>query len=505
MPYIPLKLPPGVFRPGTKYDARGRWYDASLVRWHEHAMQAIGGWRPAKVIDGSGTIDLDLGSAARGIFSWRSNSQAPNVAFGTVDQAYQYANGVLTDITPVGFVAGQDDATLVFGNYGQGPYGAGAYGVGVALSATINEAQNWAFDAFGEFLIACAYSDGKLYSWDPNGVDPLVQLTGSPADCTGVVVTPERFVVALGADGDSRKLKWADQASLTDWTPSGSNQAGDFVLTGAGQIMGAQRGRNETLIWTDVDMYAMRYIGGLLVYAFQQVGSGCGLLARRAMGVEGGRAFWMSNNGFFAYDGTVRALPCDVHSYVFSNINRVQISKVACSVRTSFNEVTWYYPSAASDENDRYVTYNYVTGAWAIGMLARTAAVDSGVTSYPVAVAPNGKVYEHEVVGASYPHHAGGADLVPFAESGPVELGVGDNVMHVRQIVPDGDTLGGVTAELISALYPTGTETTHGPYTLSNPTPVRLVGRQVRLRIEQAEAGWTLGTPRLEVMAGGLR
>src|SRR5690606_39460048 len=93
----------------------------------------------------------------------------------------------------------------------------------------------------GQFLVACAYSDGKLYYWDPTGADPLVQMAGSPENCKGVVVTPERFVVALGADGDARKIAWADQESLTDWTATAENQAGDFTLTGSGQIMAARR------------------------------------------------------------------------------------------------------------------------------------------------------------------------------------------------------------------------------------------------------------------------
>src|SRR5690606_38735087 len=108
MPYIPLKLPPGIVRPGTKYDARGRWYDGSLVRWHEGVMRAVGGWRPVEVITGGGTTPLDLGAAARGILSWRSNNGASNIAFGTADNAYRYANGVLTDITPTGFTTGLD-------------------------------------------------------------------------------------------------------------------------------------------------------------------------------------------------------------------------------------------------------------------------------------------------------------------------------------------------------------------------------------------------------------
>lgn len=506
MPYIPLKLPPGIVRPGTKYDARGRWYDGSLVRWHEGAMKAIGGWRPLQVLVGGDAVDLSLGAAARGIHSWRTNSQAPNIAFGTAENAYHYANGTLTDITPAGFTPGNDDATVVYGNYGQGAYGAGSYGSGLALFGTAVEAQSWSFDSFGQFLVACAYSDGKLYYWDPAGADPLVQMAGSPENCKGVVVTPERFVVALGADGDARKIAWADQESLTDWTATTENQAGDFTLTGSGQIMAARRGRSETLIWTDVDLYVMRFIGGLLVYAFQQVGSGCGLAARRAVGVAGGQAFWLSDNGFFTYnESTVQALPCEVHDYVFGDINRVQRSKIACEMRTSFNEVTWYYPSAASTENDRYVTYNYATGAWSIGHLARTAAVDSGVTARPIAVAPNGKVYEHEVVGGEYPDHAGGPDLVPYAESGPIEIGAGDNIMHIREIVPDGKTVGGVVATLYAAMYPTAAERSQGPFNAANPTPTRLAGRQVRLRVEQNETGWALGTLRLEIVPGGRR
>jgi hypothetical protein len=450
-------------------------------------------------------VDLVLPAAARGAYSWRTNTQAPNIAFGTPTGAYQYAAGTLNNITPAGFVPGNADAAIIYGNYGQGPYGAGLYGTGVSLFGQLQEAQSWAFDSFGEFLVACAYSDGKIHYWEPNGVNPLVQLPGSPDDCVGVVVTPERFVVALGAGGDQRRIQWADQESLTDWTPTALNQAGDLTMVGSGQIMGARRGRNETLIWTDVDLYVLRYIGGDFVYSLQQAGSGCGLVARRAMGVEGGRAFWMSHNGFFAYEGTVRALPCEVHGYVFGDMNRAQVSKIACETRASFNEVTWYYPSAGSDENDRSVTLNYVTGTWSVGRIARTAAVDGGVTPYPIAVAPNGKVYEHEAPGAGYPDHAGGPDLVPYAESGPIEIGAGDNVMMIREIVPDEKTLGGVQARLYASFYPTGVESVQGPFAAANPTPTRLSGRQVRIRVEQTAPGWALGTLRLEVMPGGRR
>lgn len=506
MPLVPLTLPPGIVKPGTQYDARGRWYDASLVRWHEGAMQAIGGWRPLQYLAGSTPTDLSLGDAARGIHAWRSNSQVPHLAFGTYNKAYAYVSGTLTEITPASFTAGVDTATVTYGNYGQGIYGGGDYGSGLAISGAVTEAQNWSFDNFGQLLIACAYSDGKIYSWDLNGANDLTALSGAPTGCIGVVVTPERFVVALGAGGDMRKIQWADQESLTSWTPSPTNQAGDLTLVGSGQIMAARRGRNETLVWTDVDAYVLRYIGGDFVYSLQQVGSGCGLAARRAVGVEGGRAFWMSGNGFFMYDGTVRALPCEVRNYVFSGgLTRAQMSKVACEVRASYSEVTWYYPGTGSSENNRYVTFNYMTGVWSIGELARTAAVDGGVMRHPVAVAPNGNVYEQEVAGATYPNHAGGADLVPYAESGPFEVGTGERVMMIRQIVPDEKTLGSVRATLYASLYPTGTESSQGPFSAANPTVTRLTGRQVRVRVEQVSPGWALGTLRLDVVPGGRR
>jgi hypothetical protein len=502
MPYLSLKLPPGISRPGTKYDARGRWYDANLVRWHEGAMLPIGGWRALHTLVEDVAVPLDLGSPVRGMLSWRSNTQAPNVALGTKDKVWQYANGVTTEITPTSFTAGGDDSTVSYGNYGQGAYGAGPYGVGLSVSGVLVEVQSWAFDTFGQNLIACAVSDGKLYMWSPSGVDPLTVLANAPVNCAGVVVTPERFVVALGAGGDARMVQWSDQEAPTVWTPTLENQAGSFPLVGSGQIMAGRRGRQETLIWTDTDLYAMRFIGGTLVYSFPQLGSACGLVSRRGVGIEGGRAFWMGVNGFFMYDGAVRAIPCEVHEHVFGSINRAQLGKVACELRSAFNEVTWYYPTMG--ENDAYVSFNYVTNHWTIGRLARTAGVDAGVTEKPLAAAPNGRVYEHEA-GELYPHHVTGAALVPYAESGPVELGQGDHVMVVREIVPDDRTLAGLSARIYASIYPTAAETAHGPFEMANPTYVRLQGRWVRLRVDQASPGWRLGTPRLEVVPGGKR
>ncbi len=222
MMLIPLQFRPGIFRNGTKYQAKGRWYDASLVRWFEGAMQPIGGWENLALSDGTA---YDITGAIRGMLGWRSNGGTPYLAAGTATNAYGFSVGVNTDITPVGFTTGNTDAQQTTGQYGQGIYGIHRYGVGNEAQSVLTEANTWQFDSWGEELVGMAYSDGKLYSWDLILTNNLVQMSNSPDGCRGIVVTPERFVVALGgslpAGGSSshRTLFWCDQEDYTVWTP----------------------------------------------------------------------------------------------------------------------------------------------------------------------------------------------------------------------------------------------------------------------------------------------
>lgn len=474
MAFIPLAIPPGVVRPGTLYQAKGRWYDSQLVRWHEGALQPVGGW------DGlSGADSEDVGGAVRGMFAWKRATGLAYVALGTRNALKVYTGGTLSDITPSGLTAGSTNASGTYYNR--------------------TEATSWQLDNYGEDLVAVSIADGTLWYWDSSaGVgNDAAALANAPTGCVGVVVTPERFVFALGASLDRRLVVWCDQEGATSWTPTTSNQAGDFPLATQGQIMAGRRSRQETLIWTDVDLWAARYIGGTLVYAFQQVGEKCGAISRHAMGMTGERAFWMGPRGFFQYDGFARPIECEVGDYVFGRLNRAQASKVCCVVNADFGEVWWFYPSGG--ENDSYVMYDYLDDHWAIGSLVRTSGIDRGFLQYPLLADADGNVYEHEN-GSDY----GGA-TDPYIESGPIEIGNGDQVMHVRQIIPDEDDLGEVQTTIYSSFYPTAGEVTHGPYTLTNPTSVRMTGRQVRVRHAQVSGGWRVGTMRLEAVPGGLR
>ncbi len=259
-----------------------------------------------------------------------------------------------------------------------------------------------------------------------------------------------------------------------------------------------RRSRNETLIWTDIDLFTMRYIGTTLVYSVRQLGSNCGVISRHGGVVVDTQAFWMGSRKFFKYDGFVRPISCEVSDFVFNDLNRTQRSKIVCISNSQYNEVTWYYPSSGSTENDRYVTLNSTENHWTIGALERTAGVDKGAFPSPMLADSTGAIYEHET-GVDY------GSLSPYAESGPIEIGRGDRVMMVRAIVPDDVTLTGTDAKLFGSLYPVETETSVGPFDLANPTDVRITARQVRLRVDHGVAGWRVGVPRLEVEVGGER
>jgi hypothetical protein len=496
---FPLRFPPGFFRNGTTYMTKGRWFNGSLVRWFEGALQPIGGWTPVLRLDDTAvTVDQPI----RGMLGWKTDEGIAQLALGSYCKAWAYSVGVLTDITPGGIVCGSEDATVVDGGaYGEGAYGAGPYGGVVSdTRAQVIEANSWAFDTFGEELVAVSFADGVMWDWDLNVSNNLVAISNAPT-ANALVVTPERFLVALGADGDRRLVAWSDQDDRTVWSALSTNQAGDFPMPGAGDILAGRRGRNETLIWTETDLWVMRFIGGEFIYRFVQVGTNNGAISRMAMGALQSRHYWMGRRGFFVYDGFVKDLSSDVGDFVFNDFNTIQRSKVVCITAADHNEVTWYYPSSNSAENDKYVTFNAGMGIWYFGDLARTAGVDRGAHQNPIyakVAAGVGHLVEHEK-GTDY------EGLVPFAETGPIEIGNGDQVMTVLGLIPDEKSLGDVTGILTFKNYPTDAGVEAAIDTFTGQTDIRATGRTVRLKVTQAQPEWRVGIMRLDVAPGGRR
>jgi hypothetical protein len=471
-----VHLPPGLLNNGTVYESKNRWFKANLVRWHEGHLRAVGGWQLA--VDTNGA-DIQVTGKPRGAHAHRKSDSTAWLSVGTQTKLYVYSAGSLTDITPGGLTAGVQDGSTSTGAglYGAGPYGIGAYGLNLG-AGVILDADTWQLDNFGEILIACLTSDGKLYESTPNAV--ATQVTNSPIGCRGVVVTPERFIFALGASSDPRNVAWCAQSARTVWTPTGSNSAGSFPLQTVGRLMAGKRTDRETLLWTDADLWAAVFIGGNSVYSFQRRGNNCGLVGPHAVTMVEGAAFWMGDGQFFAYDGAVRQVPCEVTDYVFSDLNKIQKAKITALPNIRFGEVWWFYPSASQSglENDRYVMLNYRTGQWSFGTLARAAGVGADVFANPQLWASDGRLYSHEIGTNRQGQQA-------FIESGPLELGDGDRVLRLQSLVPDERTLGQVQARFYRTFYPMQAETLTAAYPLSAYTEIRESGRQFRLRLEQ--------------------
>lgn len=493
MALIPIKIPAGVYRNGTEYQSAERWYDANLVRWYENTLRPIGGWRKKST--------TALTGLCRGILTWKTNSGARYIAAGTQSKLYAMdENNVIKEITPTGIASGRADAVSGTG-YGYNTYGSFAYGVARPDAGAVAPATTWSLDTWGEYLVACSDSDGKLYEWQLGFSTPTLAtaITNAPTGCAALLSTAERFLFALGASSNPRLVKWSDQENNTVWTAAATNQAGDFELNTVGSLKCGKRVRGINLLFTDVDVHTATYVGLPYVYQFERAGSGCGVISSQAVAAIDSAAMWMSRSGFWMFDGYVKPMPCDVSDYVFSNMNYNQASKVYAVHNSKYGEVWWFYPSSSSNEVDSYVIYNYREGHWNIGTMGRTAGVDRGVYLNPIMVDASGYIYEHEV---GYDYDSG----LVYAESGPYEIGAGENIMSVRQVIPDEQTLGEVQISFKSRMYPTSVETTHGPYSASQPTDARFSGRQVKIRYTGAVLeDWRVGVTRVDAVASGKR
>lgn len=502
---VPLQLPPGIYKNGTNYQTKGRWSDANLIRFHEGTIQPVGGWRPATFDDPPQPVQVQ--GKARGSHSWRNNLTERYLAIGTHTHLFGRAGSfqALIDITPPDLLPGFADtqANTGFGGfvYGYNTFGTPRPSDSLSLASL---ATTWSFDNFGELLVGVHSCDGRLLYWDLNPANkavPVVATAGTtPIENTGVIVTEERFVFLLQADGDKRRITWSDQENLFNWEQTATTLAGSFNLQTNGEIMQAVRARGQVLILTSADAHVANFLGAPLVYGFEKVGDKCGVISRNAAVSSETAVFWMGSESFYSYDGFAKPVPCEVSDYVFTRLNRVQAAKIWATFDGKYNEVTWYYP--AGTEIDSYVTLNIITGVWTIGSLARTTGIDASVFQFPLRVDPNGFVYEHEV---GFMHDP---DNRPYLESGPVELGNGDQVYMSRYIYPDELTAAknSVQARFTTKLYPNAGQFEKGPYTLANPTSVRFTGRQVAMRLDAVEStDWRVGTMRLEVEAGGLR
>ena len=300
----------------------------------------------------------------RAAVAWVNNSNNPYFAAAAYNKiAVVNGNGVSYDVTPSPTPSGTAEASQNTA-YGGSTYGSGNYGVEREEDFSVAEATVWSLSNWGEDLLAVSNSDGHIYELDMSAwalaptTTPMTKVSANslvvnsggsanpsevPTSNYGLVVTGERFVFALRAGANPRKVQWCDRENLYEWEPRVTNEAGDIELQTSGSLMAGVPVRGRTLLLTTTDCWTATYQGPPTVFGFQKIGDSCGLLGKNLLASVGPSAFWMGKNNFFAYDGTqARVLPCDVHDKVFTELNRSKVSHGWCVANQKFNEVGWF-------------------------------------------------------------------------------------------------------------------------------------------------------------------
>lgn len=540
MARVQLTLLPGIDSVDTSYAEKGRFRANSNTRFWLGKPQVIGGWQSA-------TATL-LTGVCRALMAWTDLSGNLNVAAGTHTNLEVLQNGVLYDITPSGFVAGNVDAIPGTG-YGAGQFGEGSYS---QPSSAATFALTWSLAPWGQNLMACARG-GPIYWWQNGLTTPAAPLTsdqasgqpGPPQAVTYMLTTPQRTVLAVGCTQGYQTgstttpgpfnplcIRESDVEDPTDWAPASTNLSSETVLDGAGRLVGARvLGLDVIFAWTDTGLYQGQWTGDASQpRAWTLVATGCGLIGPNAAVVVGQTAYWMSPDCTLwscAVGGSPTPTVCPIIDELRANIASDQGDKVVASRCLQFQEVRFGYPDTRDQvpgstpglEDSRALVMSLVetdpeTGEpifWWDGLI-RTAFIDAKPASYPLATTPAGNLYYHEV-GAT----ADGAAFSWYFESADQYLSDSQQVMFLGGMWPDfQDQQGPISIYLMVRQYPQAPESTYGPFACAPPMnglpgtskiDFRLSGRLARIRVtgNSVPTSGRLGLPAFDIEPAGER
>lgn len=515
---VKLKLPAGLFQNSTEYSGAGRYIDGDLIRWHNSAIKPINGWRKRHdFLTGEALSPLwGDGTATEAVRSGTVTGDdvaGLNMWLGSNKKIYFVSNtNVITDVTPVGFVAQGKDAAFSIG-YGLFRYSFGQYGTPrPQQQGRMKNVFSWGFTNWGFWPVAVAREIQGLPVYIKRATDAtFVAVTGSPEGAHDVLVTDERFMMTFGQTTNFRRIAWSDQENFEEWVPSVSNQAGDITLAGVGKLIRAVKVNNLILVIGDNDAFSGQYLGPPYVYGFNRVGTRCGICGPEAVAVTDTFAMWLSGLAFYRFDGTVREVPCEVMDHYLETRSFTQRSKTMAFTISDYSEIWWFYQSNTSEtgEPDKYIIYNYALDRWYTGTLDRTFGLDADPLTFAMMVSPEGQLYDHEIVSA------GRDGRVPFVETGPLELNNGERLLGVSYVIPDAYTSNDVLMELSVRDYPQNEpmllRSAIPPrysrvFTLQNPTSTMgIMGRDIRMRLYASldTPNWTIGDFRVIPNSGG--
>jgi len=443
------------------------------------------------------------------------------------------------------------------------------WGSAVEASGVTLEPGLWSLSNFGQVLVATV-ANGKTFTWNSGiaarlstrastlttGFKTAINTTtdvGNPTASRLTLISPTtRHLIHFGTETDigdtttqdNMFIRFSDQEAINNYTIQATNTAGSQRLQDGTKIVGSIVAKENILVWTDNALYTMKFVGAPFTFGFEQVGTNCGLIGKNAAIEIDGVAYWMSNNGFFAYDGTVNSLSCSVEDYVYNDFDTTKGQQVYAGINNLYTEVVWYYPTANSEFNNRYVVHNYGEGKdipmgnWYTGTNSnsiRTTWLDSLIYPKPYATAYDSAATGTfpSVIGSTglgqtvYFEHETGTDqinpngttttLTSFIQSFDFALntqeGPGQFMLSMGKFLPDFKTLANqVKLTILVTDYPQtiSTDTALSPFTVDSTTTfvsTRSRGRYASLKIENTDSGenWRYGTFRAEVKQDGQR
>jgi hypothetical protein len=431
------------------------------------------------------------------------------------------------------------DTSIIGNGWGAGAWGAGGWGDPADTSIPGAQLRLWSHTTYGEDLVYCPRGEG-IYYWDRTGgltargvsLDSLVGANQTPTTANIVMLSErDRHLLVFGTDDafdpgvlDPLLIRFSSQESLIDWESRPTNTAGSLRISSGSEIVAAVQTRQLILVLTDVGVHTVQFLGPPFTFGLSEIASGTTIAGPNAAISVGDEVFWMGEGEFYRFSGLVQQVPCSVKSYVFDDINETQYAKVTAGHNSAFGEVWWFYASEDSQENNRYVVFNYLQQVWYYGELARTAWLDRGVFQYPIAPSPDAYLYYHET-GVSDGSVNPPAALGAYIESSAVDLGEGDQYMFITRMIPDltfarSTNLVPPTATMTIKMrnFPGGGNTTNNARLITQTVAVpveefteqvylRLRGRSALFRIESACSctAWRLGSPRLDIRTDGRR
>jgi len=460
------------------------------------------------------------------VVSVTANSSDSGNGGSGVDGVYQINVGLDTAVGGNGWGAGGwSGVNADLSTFGWGE---------AAASGTTAQIRLWSHDNFGEDLLINP-RDGGIFHWDEsNGTGSaavnITSLSGAsdaPTIAKQVLVSDlDRHIIVFGANTlgtttqDPLLIRFGSQESLTDFTPTATNTAGDLRLSSGSTFVQAVETKQQILVYTDRSLFSMRFIGPPFTFGLQELSKNITIASPKAAVAVDDAVFWMGKDNFYLYAGQTQQIPCTVRDKIFLDFNTQQQDKVVAGVNSKWGEIWWFYPSASSEENDKYVIYNYLEKTWYYGTLTRTAWHDRGIRQFPVAAGPS-YLFEHE-----NGNDDDGSAMTASIESSQIDIGDGYQFTFIKQLIPDitfagststtGNPTANFTLQARKGPGSTYSNTSSGSTTRTATTPVeqftdlvnvRLRGRSFNMKLESTEQGvaWKLGTPRVDIRPDGRR